>query len=190
VGAFFLAVGIGAHALDELNGRPLRTGIPTRLLQAVAALSLAGALALGGFAATQMGLKLVPFVIVGAVAVVTYNLEWFRGLVHTDVVFAAMWGAFPVLAAYFTQAERVDAVVLAAAGGAFALSYAQRALSTQARALRRRVERVEGAIVFKDGSVGSLEVSVLLKPLEVALRAMSWGVVALAFALVAARLAS
>ena len=30
--SFFLALGIGAHALDELNGRPLRTRIPDRVL--------------------------------------------------------------------------------------------------------------------------------------------------------------
>ena len=29
LGAFFLAVGIGAHALDELNGRPLGTQLTT-----------------------------------------------------------------------------------------------------------------------------------------------------------------
>ena len=28
VGAFFLAVGVAAHALDEWQGRPLRTSIP------------------------------------------------------------------------------------------------------------------------------------------------------------------
>src|SRR5947208_12696638 len=31
VGAFALAVGIGAHALDELHGRPLTTTLPPRL---------------------------------------------------------------------------------------------------------------------------------------------------------------
>ena len=29
--AFFLAVGLAAHALDELRGRPLRTAIPGQL---------------------------------------------------------------------------------------------------------------------------------------------------------------
>src|SRR5947207_7908799 len=41
--AFFLAVGIGAHALDELNGRPLRTAISSRLLRAAAFVSISGA---------------------------------------------------------------------------------------------------------------------------------------------------
>src|SRR5205823_5418209 len=36
--AFFLALGIGAHALDELKGRPLRTRIPAPTLVALAAL--------------------------------------------------------------------------------------------------------------------------------------------------------
>src|SRR5919204_477080 len=37
LGAFFLAVGVAAHALDELNGRPLRTRLPDRALIALAA---------------------------------------------------------------------------------------------------------------------------------------------------------
>ena len=38
--AFFLAVGIGAHAFDELNGRPLGTGINGKLLGGVAVVSV------------------------------------------------------------------------------------------------------------------------------------------------------
>ena len=45
--AFFLAVGLAAHALDELRGRPLRTRIPSPVLVAVVIVGLAGALALG-----------------------------------------------------------------------------------------------------------------------------------------------
>src|SRR5262245_22489778 len=41
--AFFLAVGIAAHALDELNGRPLRTSIPSSVLAGSAAVALTGA---------------------------------------------------------------------------------------------------------------------------------------------------
>jgi len=45
--AFFLAVGLSAHALDELRGRPLQTRIPAAALIAVAVAGLAGAVALG-----------------------------------------------------------------------------------------------------------------------------------------------
>ncbi|MBV8431315.1 MAG: hypothetical protein JO244_09150, partial [Solirubrobacterales bacterium] len=45
--AFFLAVGVSAHALDELNGRPLRTRLARGVLVSLAALGLAGAVAIG-----------------------------------------------------------------------------------------------------------------------------------------------
>src|SRR5881397_1279780 len=45
--AFFLAVGLTAHALDELKGRPLRTRIPDRALQGIALVGLVGAVAIG-----------------------------------------------------------------------------------------------------------------------------------------------
>ncbi|HEU4488357.1 MAG TPA: hypothetical protein VFS38_03605, partial [Actinomycetota bacterium] len=41
--AFLLAVGVAAHALDELNGRPLKTSISDRALKLAAALALLGA---------------------------------------------------------------------------------------------------------------------------------------------------
>src|SRR3989440_11320899 len=42
LGAFFLAVGVSAHALDELNGRPLRTTLRTRTLIVLGVAALAG----------------------------------------------------------------------------------------------------------------------------------------------------
>src|ERR1700676_5174162 len=45
--AFLLAVGVAAHALDELNGRPLNTKISSRWLVAVAVLGNGGAVAIG-----------------------------------------------------------------------------------------------------------------------------------------------
>src|SRR3954451_18552033 len=45
--AFFLAVGVAAHALDELQGRPLGTRISDGALRAVAAVTLLGACSIG-----------------------------------------------------------------------------------------------------------------------------------------------
>ena len=45
--AFLLALGVAAHALDELHGRPLRTRLPSSVLVALAAASIAGACAIG-----------------------------------------------------------------------------------------------------------------------------------------------
>ena len=43
--AFALAVGVAAHALDELHNRPLGTGISSRTLAGLGVVGLAGAVA-------------------------------------------------------------------------------------------------------------------------------------------------
>jgi hypothetical protein len=186
--AFFAAVGLAAHALDELRGRPLRTRIPTSVLIGLAAVGLAGALALGLAGLSRVGWALIPFLVIGPVLVIAYNLELFGGLVHTDTGFAAAWGAFPVLTAYVAQTGRLAIGAVLGAVAAYFLSLAQRRLSKPARLLRRRVARAEGRLEMHDGGVLALDQEALLAPLDQALRALSWGVVMLAAALAVARL--
>ncbi len=186
--AFFLAVGISAHALDELNGRPLRTAMPGWVLKAAAAVGLAGAVGLGFAGLPIVGWGLLLFMALGVLFVFAYNLELLGGRMHGDFWFALSWGAFPLLTAYFAQTSTISIGAIAAAAAAFALSFGQRALSTPARALRRRTRSVSGAVTFTDGSQLPLDETVLLRPLERALRAFSWGVVALAAGLLASRL--
>jgi len=185
--AFFLAVGISAHALDELKGRPLRTELPGAVLTAAAALGLIGAVGLGIAGVTRVGWGLLPFIAVGVLFVFVYNLELLGGKVHGDFWFALSWGAFPVLTAYFAQTGRISIGAVAAAAGAFALSFGQRSLSTPARLLRRRTRSVTGTVTLTDGSAVLLDEATLLRPLEQALRAFSWGVVALALGLAASK---
>jgi hypothetical protein len=166
--AFFLAMGVAAHALDELHGRPLRTGIPSRVLVAVAVCALAGAVAIGVAAAAAWGWGLLAFVAVGAVLVPAYNLEL---ALHTDWGFALAWGAFPALTGYFVEAQAVRVEAVAVALYAFALSLAQRSLSTPVRRARRERQTTAGT-----------------EALERALRLLTWASVALAVGLVAARL--
>jgi len=166
--AFLLAMGVAAHALDELTGRPLRTAIPSAVLVALAAISLAGAVAIGIGAAWAWGWGLLAFVAVGAVAVPAYNLEL---AFHTDAGFALLWGAFPALTGYFVEAQTLRAEAIALAAFAFAASLGQRTLSTPVRRSRRA-----------DATTAGIE------PLERALRLLVWAMVALAVAAVAARL--
>lgn len=186
--AFFLAVGIAAHALDELQGRPLRTAIASPVLVGATALSLAGAVAIGVVGVVQVGPAIIAFLVLGPVLVVAYNAELFGGLVHTDVGFAAAWGAFPVLTAYVAQAQALSLAAVLGAVAAFTLSLAQRALSTPARRLRRSVRAVRGSMQMADGTEQAIDMRTLLSPLERALRSLSWAVVAVAAALAVARL--
>ena len=183
--AFFLALGVAAHALDELRGRPLGTAIPSGVLIALAAVSLAGAVAIGIAAALAWTLWLLVLVGVGGFLVPAYNLELFGGRFHSDLWFGLSWGALPVLAGYLVTAERLDLAAALAAAGALLLSLAQRHLSTQVRTVRRRVDRVEGTIAYRDGSEEPIDAATLLRTPELALRALTLAVIALAAALLA-----
>ncbi|MBW3576190.1 MAG: hypothetical protein KY462_00320 [Actinobacteria bacterium] len=194
--AFFLALGIAAHALDELNGRPLSTAISDRVLMVASSVSLAAAAAIGIVMLIRVAgspgfvVGAIALIVTGVVLVVGYNLELLGGRLHTHAGFAAAWGAFPVVTAYYAQAERLAGPAILAAGAAFAVSWAQRALSTPARFVRRETDRVEIHVATTEGaSTRRFDERFLLAPLEDALRALSWGMVLLGAALVAARLA-
>jgi hypothetical protein len=185
--AFFLAVGIGAHALDELNGRPLGTHIPRGMLVGLASLSIAGAVGIGVAGAVEVDPWLAAFVVFGGFIVVAYNLEAFGGHFHNDLWFALAWGAFPLLTGFFAAAGSLDGAAMAGAVFAFALSLAQRILSTEVRDVRRRVVRVSGRIERREGATEEITTARLLHPEETALRALSLAVVALAAASVMMR---
>jgi hypothetical protein len=187
--AFLLAMGIGAHALDELNGRPLGTRIPSAVLVALAVTSVTAAAAIGVGAAAAWTLWLLPFVAFGAFIVAAYNLELFGGRFHSDLWFALSWGAFPLLTAYLAAAERLRAEAVLAAAFAALYSLAQRRLSTQVRTVRRRVASVSGELALRDGTRRPVSEETLLAGPESALRAMTGGIVALAAALLVLRLA-
>jgi hypothetical protein len=186
--AFALALGVAAHALDELRGRPLRTRIPDRVLVALAVVSLAAACAIGVAVAIGFSLWLLAFVAAGAFLVVAYNLEIAGGRFHGDAWFGLAWGAFPVLTAAFAQTGTLEPEAVLAACAAVLLSLAQRRLSTQVRRVRRGARRVSGELELEDGAREPLDAAALVAAPEWALRALAGAMVALAAALVVARI--
>jgi heme O synthase-like polyprenyltransferase len=188
VTAFALAVGVGAHALDELNGRPLGTRIPDRVLIALAALSILGACAIGVGGAVVFRAWLALLIPVGVFLVLAYNLELGRGRFHTDVWFGLAWGGFPVLNGYAAVAGRLSVVAVLAAVFAVLLSLAQRALSTRVRFVRRRVAAVHGELSLVDGSTVKLDARWLTRSTDAGLRLLSFATVVLAATLALYRL--
>jgi hypothetical protein len=186
--AFFLAVGVSAHALDELHGRPLGSHISERALLTLAVVGLVGAVGIGLAGAATVSVTLLPFVAVGGFLVVAYNLELFGGRFHSDQWFAAAWGAFPALTGYWVNALSLDVAGVLVAAACWALSVAQRRLSTPVRQLRRRTIAVEGRQRLTDGSVIELSAPTLAAPLDGALRALSLAVPLLAAGALAIRL--
>jgi hypothetical protein len=169
--AFFLGMGVAAHALDELQGHPLQTRIGRKTLLVLAIVSLLGAAAIGVGTALHTTLWLLAFVALGAFLAVAYNLELFGGIFHGTLWFALGWGALPVLATYVAAAETIRGEAVAAAAFAALVSWAQRVLSTPVRTQRRQ----EGALTE------------LGKQFELGLRLLSAAMVALALAFVLLR---
>jgi ubiquinone/menaquinone biosynthesis methyltransferase len=186
--AFFLALGIGVHALDELNGRPLQTRIPDRVLLALAVAGLGGAVALGLAATPIVGAGLLVLIVAGIALALGYPLELARGRMHSDLWFALGWGAFPVLTAAYASGGSVTAAAVAGAAYAAALSHAQRRLSTWVRSLRRRAEHVSGEIRMRDGAAIALDRERLIDAPESGLRWLTAVAVLVALTALAVRL--
>jgi hypothetical protein len=188
VAAFALAVGIGAHALDELRGRPLATTIPHAVLITLAAVSIGTACAIGIVGAVTFRPWLVALVPVGLFLVVAYNLELLGGRFHSNLWFGLAWGGFPVLCGYAAVAGRFDVAAVLAAAFAVLLSLAQRELSNHVRFVRRRVTAVRGELELGSGGREPLDEARLIAAEERGLRLLAATTVVLAAALVAFRL--
>jgi hypothetical protein len=169
--AFALALGVAAHMFDEQNGRPLRTQIPDTVLVGAGVAALAGAAAIGIWAAVSWGLGLLVFIAFGAFIVPAYNLELFRGRFHNEWWLAFSWGGFAILTAYYAEAQTLRPEAFLAAGFGTAMILVQRTLSTPVRQARRETGSLDG-----------------VEPMERALRILPWANILLGAALVVARL--
>jgi hypothetical protein len=190
--AFFLALGISAHALDEFNGRPLKTRLSDRTLIALATISLTGAIGIGIAGCIIVSATLIPFVLAGGFFVVAYNLELFRARFHTDFWLAFAWAAFPALTSWWVNtlslaSVKVDIAGVLVAAGCFGLVRVQRILSTPVRRLRRRTVSMSGEQRLDDGTVIPLSAAEIAGPLDRSLLGLSWAVVVLSIGLVVIR---
>lgn len=168
---YFLALGIGAHALDAVGSRgakPWGQVFSRAQLWALAALSLVAAYAIGIWYMVRVAPLLWPIAIAEGFFVLAYNLEWFGGRFHRDSWFALSWGALPVLAGYVLQANAISAAALIAA---------------LAMALLSLVE-IKASRPYKEAKRGGGEA----RHLEAVLKYLSAGVMALAMSLLVWRL--
>ncbi len=179
---FFLAVGIAAHSLDEVNSHPLKTGLGDAALWAMAFAGLGAAAVVVALGSVLVSPWIWAWAVVGLFFAVGYPLEW-PAFLHTNLGFAIAWGAYPVLAGYWVQAESVSLGALIVAGFATLLSLAQRSLSTPARFVRR-----DTTVAGAQFDAAAWDRTKLLNTWEVPLRWLGWAVVALAVGLIVARI--
>lgn len=180
--AFFLAMGVAAHAYDLLRGDPLKLGLPRHQLHVAGALALAGAVGIGLWqvAIGNVSPWLLIAIPLGALFAAGYGLEW-PGL-HGDWQFPTWWAVFPLLTAYFAQTITWTWVLLPVIVFAFLTAWAQRVLSTRARLVRRRL--VWGTLEFEGGITEPLSREWLLQPEEQVLKLLNLAVIMVAVMLI------
>ncbi|ABA58690.1 hypothetical protein Noc_2230 [Nitrosococcus oceani ATCC 19707] len=123
---YFLALGIGAHALDALGSKHIKPWghvFSVRQLRLLAVFSLLAAYGIGIYYMLLHTPLLWLIAIPEGFFVLAYNLEWFKGRFHTDGWFALSWGGLPVLAGYILQTNQISlaALVISAAMGCLSL---------------------------------------------------------------------
>ena len=171
---YFLALGVGAHALDALGSRgpkPWGEVFSRPRLWIIAVVSIAAAYAIGTWYMVLYTPWLWAIAIPEGFFLLAYNLEWFGGRFHTDAWFAVSWGALPVLAGYVLQANAVSASVL---------------LMALAMALFSLVE-IKASRPYKELKRSGVTQAREARALEAILKSISLGVIVLAAALLAYR---
>lgn len=137
---YFLALGIGAHALDAIGSKgikPWGNVFSTAQLWALATASLVLAYALGGYYIVRYTPLLGVIAILEGFFVLAYNLEWFTGRLHTDAWFAISWGSLPVLAGYVLQTNHLSVAVVMVAVAMGLLSLVEIKASRPYKTLKR-----------------------------------------------------
>lgn len=171
---YFLALGIGAHALDAVGSKtrkPWGSVFSRTQLIALASVSVAAAYAIGIYYILVHAPWLAVVAALEGFFLLAYNLEWFAGRFHTDHWFAFSWGALPVLAGYVLQTNALSVSALLVAAGAALLSLAEITASRPYKELKR---------------TGSLGGTIEARRLEAILRHLSLGTMALALGLAVA----
>lgn len=176
---YFLALGIGAHALDALGSKgskPWGQVFSREWLWALALGSVVGAYTIGIYYMVLYTPLLWPIAILEGFFLLAYNLEWFGGRLHTDGWFAFSWGTLPVLAGYVLQTNALSLPALIVGASMGLLSLVEIKASRPYKELKRRLRTNAGD-----------DERMLAQRYEAILKSVSLGVILLGAGLLSAR---
>jgi hypothetical protein len=176
---YFLALGIGAHALDAVGSRGARPWgrvFTRKQLWAFAVVSVVAAYAIAIWYMVRDTPLLWLIAIPEGFFLLAYNLEWFGGRFHRDSWFALSWGALPVLAGYVLQTNSISLSAVVVATAMALLSLVEIRASRPYKELRRAIA---------DGRPANTAHAMHLEGI---LKSLSGGVIVLGFGLAASRL--
>ncbi len=139
--AYFFGLGIGAHALDQLEpgGSHYVEKLSRSELAALSVLGLAAGVTIGLYFALTVTKWLIPLIAAGAFFAVAYPLpsRVAGGLFHNDLTFSVAWGFLPFLTSYLVNTVELAVAPVAAGFLAALAAWAEIRLSRRARALRK-----------------------------------------------------
>jgi hypothetical protein len=176
---YFLALGIGGHALDALGSKGIKPWgevFSKRQLWTLAISSVVVAYAIGIYYMVIYVPLLWVIAIPEGFFLLAYNLEWFKGRFHTDGWFAFSWGSLSVLAGYILQTNRISAAVLIVAASMGLLSLVEIKASRPYKEMKRASRETRADIDWTQ-----------IQRFESILKSISLGVILLGFGLLSWR---
>jgi hypothetical protein len=163
---YFLALGIGAHALDAIGSggtKPWGEAFSRRQLWLLAAAAVGAAYAIGIYYMVSYTPLLWPIAILEGFFLLAYNLEWFGGRFHTDGWFALAWGGLPVLAGYVLQTNQISLAAVLSAAAMALLSLVEIKASRPYKALKRAGgDADEGRMQYLEAILKAVSLAVIL----------------------------
>jgi len=186
--SFFLGLGIGAHALDETMGNPLKTRLSKQKLYLIGFSSLTIASIVGAYYVLTLSVLLLPIILIEVFFALSYNLESFDKRFHNTTVFSISWGVIPFIAGYFINTLSISFGVFLGAIAIGLLTYVQRTLSIQARSVRRNGGSPIKALKLENGEEVLISAHELISPAEKSLKALTLTVFIFAIALICQRI--
>ena len=175
--AYFLGLGLSAHALNELHARHWGETLSKRELEILFAAPLIGAILIGAFGMVSLyatsgvlltSLVLLAFIILEIFFLFAYNIDLSGGRYHTDLAFAFSWAALPVLVSYYVNALAITVVAVLVAVAMAATAGIEINLSRWCKDFRRKSSLTQ--MQLADGTKLSLNTAELIAKPEKALK--------------------
>jgi len=193
--AYFLGLGLSAHALNELHANHWTEALGKRELTAIFLIPLLLALSIGIYAVVYLyalsysivpPLVLMVFIVLEVFFLFAYNTDAFGGIFHNNLSFAFSWAALPALISYYANALTITIGAVLVALAMAATAGIEINLSRWCKDFRRRKPLAE--MRFADGSQEAIGTVQLLARPEKALKLIVAAVDLIAIGLVVYRL--
>lgn len=193
--AYFLGLGLSAHALNELHVSHWTEALGKRELTGLFAFPLVAAVVIGSYGMLELFAAsgsivapstLLTFIVLETFFLFAYNTDAFNGRFHSDIWFAFSWAALPTLISYYVNALTVTSEAILVAIAMAATAGIEINLSRWCKDFRRRSSLTE--MRFADGTRQSMNTRQLLARPEKSLKLIVLAVDLMAIGLIVHKL--